>query len=324
MKKALLSTLLIVITSAVFAQIPKDSLKVTYLFNGNTDDASGNNKNATINGSGITLTTDRSNNSNSAYYFDGSGGTIEANIGQFADEVSVSFWYRADAQPEPYPHFFDYGDYRLRCHIMSGSIYNATDRNGIYVESYNPSATEIRGGQKPGEDKWTHIVVTFSKSANELKLYVDGSLDKQKSVASNDLDLNDGIIVFGRVRSGAASQTNLTRFKGKLDDIFIYNKILTQTEINALNNGDNVASTEEVDSEKAKFSVYPNPTSTSLNISTTLKENTTYTLTDVTGKTISQGKVTSSIDISTFTNGFYLLYLYSNGQLVGTEKVLKQ
>lgn len=324
MKKLLLSTLILASSFTIFAQIPKDSLKACFKFNSNTDDNSGNGKNAIISGSGVTLTTDRSNNANSAYNFDGVDGDISANIGEFKDELTISFWYSSATQTQPYPHFFDYGDYKVRCHIMSGSIYNTTDRNAIYLESYNPSATVVKGSQKPGDNKWTHVVVSFSKSANELKLYVNGVLDQQGSVTSNDLGLSDGIIVFGRVRTGSPSNVNTTRFKGKMDDIFIYNRTLTQTEITSLFDGDNVASTKTVD--KPSFSVYPNPFSSELNLNlpSTDVENTSYKLTDITGKIISEGVYTNSISTSELSTGVYLLSVYQNDSFLGTQKVVKQ
>ena len=324
MKKILLSIFVLVSSVSAYSQIPKDSLKVALRFNGNTNDESGNSKNAIISGTGITLTTDRSNNANSAYNFDGVDGDISANIGEFKDELTISFWYSSATQTQPYPHFFDYGDYKVRCHIMSGSIYNVTDRNAIYLESYNPSASVVKGSQKPGDNNWTHVVVSFSKSANELKLYVNGTLDKQGSVASNALNLSDGIIVFGRVRTGSPSNINSTRFKGKLDDIFIYNKILTQTEITALYNGDDVASTTTV--ATSDFSVYPNPFSNELtiNLPSADIENTSYKLTDITGKVISEGVNTNTIYTSELNTGVYLLSVYKNGSVLGTQKVIKQ
>lgn len=324
MKKILLITLLTIPFLSITAQIPKDSLKAAFRFNGNADDESGNGNNATVNGTDVTLTTDRSNNANSAYNFDGANGDISADIGEIKDELSISFWYSSATQVQPYPHFFDYGDYRVRCHLMSGNIYNTTDRNAILLESYNPSATEIRGSKKPGENKWTHVVVSFSKSANELKLYVDGTLDKQASVSNMPLSLNDGIIVFGRVRSGSPSSINTTRFKGKLDDIFIYNKILTQTEITALYNGDNVASNSSI--EEKNFSVYPNPFSNELSITlpNAKKGVISYSLSDVTGKNISKGIYTSPISTDELSKGVYLLSIYEGETFVGTKKVLKK
>jgi hypothetical protein len=49
--------------------LPTDGLIAYYLFNGNANDESGNGNHGTINGA--TLTTDRYNNADSAYAFDG-------------------------------------------------------------------------------------------------------------------------------------------------------------------------------------------------------------------------------------------------------------
>lgn len=323
MKKLLLTALSLFLVSASSAQVPKSGLQACFRFNGNTDDVSGNGKNAIVNGTGVTLTTDRSNNSNSAYYFDGTDGDISANIGEFKDELTISFWYEAATQPQPYPHFFDYGDYKVRCHIMSGSIYNSTDRNGIFLEASNPSATEIRGSQKPGDNKWTHVIVTVSKSANEMKLYVNGMLDKKVSIPSNSLDLTDGIIVFGKVRTGAPSTIATTRFKGKLDDIFIYDRVVNDTEIAALFNGDDVASVKSIN--KNELSVYPNPFNNTLNVSTNYDhKDITYQIIDITGKMVLEAKNTSTINTEHLKEGVYFLSTCSSNAIIETRKIIKQ
>lgn len=306
----------------LLAQTPKDSLKAHYRFSGNTDDVSGNNKHAVVNGTGVSLTTDRFNMANSAYSFNGTDGDITANVGQIESEISIAFWYMSGGQTKDYPHFVDYGDYRIRCHIMSSSIYNQTDRNGVYYEIYNPSAVEIRGAQKPGDNAWTHITITFSKTSNSMKLYVNGVLDKQKFVSSNDLVLNDGVLVLGRVRTGSPSNINMTRFVGKIDDVMVYSKELSQQEITAIFNGQNVQSIDETENTPV-VSIYPNPCSESVTLNLS-NENSSYKITDVTGKLISEGFSSETINTSSLPQGLYFVSVFDNGVLTTQEKIIKQ
>lgn len=322
MKKLILSVFTIVLSlNTVFAQVPKDSLKARYLFRGNADDVSGNNLHAIVNGTGVTLTSDRFGNPNSAYSFDGASGDISANIGELKSAISISFWYLSGGQTHPYPHFFDYSDYKLRCHIMSGSIYNSTDRNALLYEVYNPSSVEIRGSVKPGDNVWTHVVVTFNKNSNNMAIYVNGVLDKQKFVSSNDLALTDGIIIFGRNRAGIPNED--TRFTGKLDDIYIYSKELTAQEITALYNNNNVQSTNEVQ-KLNEATVYPNPFTDNISIIIAEEETVSYKIYDIAGKELLSGVTNSQVNVATLNQGLYTLWVYKNNELVSTQKIVKQ
>ena len=177
MKKILLFVLILNITYFLAnAQVSTDSLVAKYLFTANTLDSSGNNRHATIIGSGVSLTTDRFGNSNSAYMFNGSGGHMKAAIGKHTAEVTISLWYYSDNQTAPYPHFFDYGDYKYRCHVMWGSIYNITDRYGILLETYNSQGNLLRGIIKPKDSTWVHVAVTFNKNTRKEKIYINGVL----------------------------------------------------------------------------------------------------------------------------------------------------
>ena len=78
MKKTKITLLIILISHAVYAQVPSyvptNGLVGWWPFNGNANDESGNNNNGTVNGA--TLTTDRIGIANSAYSFDGKSNNI--------------------------------------------------------------------------------------------------------------------------------------------------------------------------------------------------------------------------------------------------------
>ncbi|HAW52317.1 MAG TPA: hypothetical protein DCX54_08330, partial [Flavobacteriales bacterium] len=80
MKRIILTAIVVLgCLAASFAQIPNniptDSLIAWWPFNGNAQDESVNNNNGIV--GGATLTTDRFNNANSAYDFDGINDFIE-------------------------------------------------------------------------------------------------------------------------------------------------------------------------------------------------------------------------------------------------------
>ncbi|MFX1590481.1 MAG: LamG domain-containing protein [Promethearchaeota archaeon] len=78
-------------------------------------------------------------------------------------------------------------------------------------------------------DVWYHIAACFSDTANTIDIYVDGVLEH------SEIDQNDtpgvGTMRFGW--SGDQGNPN-TKFYGSLDDIRIYNRILTLGEIKTI------------------------------------------------------------------------------------------
>lgn len=74
------------------------------------------------------------------------------------------------------------------------------------------------------EDVWAHVAVTISSNAtnSEYKLFVDGYFIS--SSVENLIDLNNDNIDLGR------SQTT-SYFEGRLDDVRIYNKALSEVEV---------------------------------------------------------------------------------------------
>ena len=94
-KHSIVSLFLLFSTSLFngFAQIPKDGLVAHYPFNGNANDMSGNGNHGII--YGATLTTDRCEKPNSAYYFDGKSYIrvpYSPSLNSHTNELTVSFW----------------------------------------------------------------------------------------------------------------------------------------------------------------------------------------------------------------------------------------
>ena len=96
MKKIFYLTIILISTLNLKAQIPNNPI-LHYSFNGNTNDASGNNLNGTNNGASLDL--DRFGNSNNAYNFDGVGDFIElpSNISlQPTFPFTLSMWIKIE------------------------------------------------------------------------------------------------------------------------------------------------------------------------------------------------------------------------------------
>lgn len=84
---------------------------------------------------------------------------------------------------------------------------------------------------------WRHIVLVFDRSQsanNEIKVYIDSILQTLSIFSSNNGD-HTGNFVSDKLYIGA-SASNMYNYNGIMDDIKIFNRPLTQTEITNLYN----------------------------------------------------------------------------------------
>jgi hypothetical protein len=237
MKKLVFSVLisLNVLCSPLWAQIPSDGLVAWYPFNGNANDESGNGNHGTVNGA--TLTTDRFGNANGAYSFDGnSQNIIVANSDELnPSAITISVWYLAlgnnmcvISKNNPLNALgFSY-NIKHQDVFFSYLGLNTGWGNGS-CNAY--SANEFWGvsNQVPSNE-WVNIVLTIdpvglgSVFKNGVLLYVNqgSALYSCNEVSS--------ILKFG----GPHWNSDYEWFNGKIDDISIYNRALSATEIQQL------------------------------------------------------------------------------------------
>lgn len=320
MKKILPLIILLLTATTVFSQVSRNGLLAVYKFDGNFNDSTTNNRHA--DDSLATFTTDRFNNSNSAASFDGVGGHVKADIGTLVN-TTIAFWFKADAQIDPYPHFFDYGDYRYRGMIAAGAIYNSNDRHHIFSVTNFPNEIMTKTSNQVTYDQWTHVAFVFSGDSGKTRIYVNGTLEAETSI-SNSMNPADNIIMFGRVKSGPVNEINTTNFKGSIDDIYIYNRALSTQEVIDLQNGNfSVGIFESAAAPEIKF--YPNPSSNRIFVDAEaidIVENTNISITDVTGKTVLKTIYSKDgVDVSTLTTGVYFVTIES---LNSTVKFVKE
>jgi hypothetical protein len=186
-------------------------------FNGNANDASGNNNDGTVNGA--TLTTDRFGNSNGAYSFDGND-FIETNRLNF-NSFTSSLWLNLtsfncySSLIDAYPSSWEFLSDCITPNI-SAVVWNNDSNYEVYPSNY---AIPI--------NTWINLALTFEN--NEVKIYANGIFVMSTSTVS--LNNLNGLYYFGRSRSGTDQYLN-----GKLDDIAIYNRALSPSEISQLYN----------------------------------------------------------------------------------------
>ncbi len=195
-----------------------------YMLDGDARDTSINRINGSLYGN-PGLTSDRYDIPNSAFYFDGMDDFISAEIGNH-DPLAVSLWFahRNNEIGKAYV-IFDYGEnaFRSEVDMTSGATRTFCYINDTAViEMFSPKM------EYSSDMVWHHLYVDTGSDTTNPRMYIDGRLEgilEEKQV----LDIVTSMIYFGRAFTGTFTQA--TSFEGKIDDIVIYKRVLSEEEI---------------------------------------------------------------------------------------------
>lgn len=222
--------------------IPTSGLIGWWPFNGNANDESGNGNNGTPQ-NGASLASDRYGINNSAYSFDFISNNLirvphQSSLNLMSD-FSISIWFKSNDAPTSYNDyvFVSKHDNFLTCcgnnipysafitwnasgHYQKPSLGYAQSGNFTFPESDTLITTNV----------WQHIV--FVNKNDTVKMYLDGGLICNQYFSSALRASNSEDLLFGSTNRGPA----LECMNGKLDDIGIWNRALTQQEIADLYN----------------------------------------------------------------------------------------
>lgn len=315
-------------------------------FCGNANDDSGHGNNGTVNGA--TLTTDRFGNSNSAYSFDGVDDKIHIGQLNLTSNYSISFWSNLNNSQFQYPIGFGvnqtnsvdifkgygigYSSTLPQCSGLTNSkyfVFDAVSTCNNFIECnniINPS-------------QWSHVVM--SKNGNLVSIYINGTLEN----SGTNLNLQGIIDLYFGVRTDLFAY-----FNGILDDIGIWNRALTPSEITQLYNQNqcftNTTLTDTLVINVGQLSytnpvtyannitIAPNPASTeininfnnitnlaggSINIINSLGQSVANTLITATGT-----QTTMQLSIWGGTGMYFVQIINAQGQIVDIKKIILQ
>jgi hypothetical protein len=228
--KSLFFLIFLLLSNLSTAQVNLQSgLVACYTFSGNANDATGNGNNGMVNRA--LLTSDRFGNSNSAYSFNGSNSYINVNASQFKNnQYSYSVWARNIADPTDgiSAVVISIGD-------KNTGIHQTVNVNNDYINSitgwsvggYNngaPRTSTVQKGIIQAKNVWYHVVAIRNNS--NITMYLNGQLVGSTSTNGTTPDYGSNSAFLIGMRS------DLTQpFRGDIDDILIYNRILTTAEV---------------------------------------------------------------------------------------------
>jgi len=304
MKSFVLLVLLLIPHLIIHAELPLPV--ASYPFSGNANDQSGNNNNGTINGA--TLTNDRFDNINSAYLFDGINDVISipsSTTLNAYNELSISVWIKPSSFPSSGSNM-----------ILGKSNYSSNTNYLIRVQPNGNIQFEYKTFANTGNhalilNQWNHIVVT-SNLLNEKQVYINNV-----SVTFTTNTSPYGIVT-NPLTVGAAGY-NSEYFNGSIDDILIYNAVLTEMEISALfiNTPTNMKVSKS--STPAKIAI----SNKTILFNQPIEDINQISVYNVTGLRVYQTSIiTSTIDLNMLLKGMYLLKIQHLNQLIDTQKII--
>lgn len=222
----LLLTYILSVSTDLLAQgppsyVPSNGLVGWWPFTGNAIDSSGNGNNGTNNGA--TLTTDRYNINNSAYYFSGAGCAtridVNVNTSSISSGLTFSYWYLQSGNGCIAPRTFEFYSPSQGPGFMQ--IQNWNSFNSVsYVNGSNQGVA--LSAPSTQNNVWAHLV--FTHDGKTAKLYKNGVLvDSKSNIGSCPL--------FNKMCVGRMDHPAYDAHQGKIDDIGIWNRALSECEI---------------------------------------------------------------------------------------------
>lgn len=210
------------VLTKVFGQAPTNGLVAYYPFNGNANDASGNGNHGTVNGT----PTYPNRVIGSSIRLDAFGIQIPQIITNSTTSFSISIWVKEEGltnnDGEGYIFFGDHSNSGW-LGILHGDAERTIEK--IYF-AVNGGANIAITPPANYKNNWVNYQMVYNNGI--LKAFVNGVIVGQ---------INSAIIQIGHNNSGIGTHwfsngwDNTTRFIGSVDDIRIYNRVLTDSEV---------------------------------------------------------------------------------------------
>lgn len=222
----------ILITTSVFSQLPTTGLMGYWPFHGDAADSSGNNNHGTV--YNASLVVDRFGNCNQAYQFDGINDYIIVPNSSYINftntsDFTVAFWIKIhqnnfDGIPLSKNQYGSFAGYQFYVNINNPGYCSYNKHASFYTAS---GANQDACSDNPIDTNWHFFTGVYDHASNNSVFYVDAvpQADIGHSVGNMSTTAN---LYFGSNTIG----TN--KFTGTLDAIRIYNRTLSQNEIDLL------------------------------------------------------------------------------------------
>jgi len=198
-----------------------------YLFDGNANDASGNGNDGTLNGNPQFV----EGQEGQAISLDGDGDFVQtapSSSLKVDEKLTFAAWV-----------FVDLDSMARKTLAVQGTNVDTDGNWEIRVRddgSFTLGNNNVDGGARSDGGipvrQWHHVAITFS--GGTTKFYIDGALDSEKDFGASSFNTtSDGIKIGDREYTGDETDD----FKGEMDEVRLYDRALTEEEVQELYDG---------------------------------------------------------------------------------------
>jgi len=142
-------------------------------------------------------------------------------------ELTVEGWYKKNSKTE----------HTLLSYAVSSDDNEFTFWYGSTIQieiRYNSGDGFVDTGVEFLDEKWHHLAATWQSNNGLIKVYLDGSEIYSGNIAQGKSLISGGSLIFGQEQDNVGGGFDPSQtFQGSIDDVRIWNKARTQTEIQA-------------------------------------------------------------------------------------------
>ena len=224
-KDAIYSSYTNEVSTQVSTLLPTEGLIAFYPFNGDASDESMNGHDGIA--YGATLTTNRFGNPNSAFYFDGLDDYIRVSSHEalISPSYTISVWFKFLAGGSGNPRLIFKGEDNYTTDFDISTVGTGTSRDLNFYASINNQLSLVLSNTIE-ESVWYNVIGIVNQTKQAL--YLNG-VEVDSKIVNGVLLNTDMDIYIGKITAGYSAQ-----YKGSIDDIRIYNRELTEQEIQTL------------------------------------------------------------------------------------------
>jgi len=209
----------------------RSGLVLYFPFNGGFKDASGNRNHGVP--MGAALTEDRLGRRKAACWFAGTS-FVEVKSSpslNITEGITIAAWVRHDPAPRDDTVSRFRPQEEIVCKMDSDSLPNKGYRlaawwlnpHGYACELYDGEQHVCDSGQDPAIGRWTHVAATWD--GETIRLYQDGKQRSSSPFMGTISPTDDPLLV------GIHAWKNQSQFRGAIDELRIYNRAMSDTEV---------------------------------------------------------------------------------------------
>jgi len=301
MKKILLFTIAISAIQIINAQSTV-GLQSSYTFNDATyNDQTGDNHGQNTN---TVLAADRFGNTNKAAYFNANayvevGDSSELDLNNMT-AISISFWSKQTTFNASITAVIS-----KWTNSGSSEQYGVFAQNDDFAIAVGTVATNAMTIPTNIDTNWNHFVVVYDLTNTSITGYLNGVSGGTLPLAAFPGTSVTSSFVIGAEKT--FSNQYVRHFNGYIDDIYVYNRAINQTDVNALYNAPNPATVGINEFSNTTMKIFPNPAKDLLTINTSEKIEQ-LSIYNISGSLIKvENTNDDSINVSNLQKGMYIL-----------------